>query len=215
MEAPPRSPCPRLARALCLAACLTAAPAPAQDPPAPAPPPGSATPPTVTVVSIEELWVRGERAFRSGDLETAFRLFTEALARDDRRGRSWNYVGGVHFARGDLPRALEHFDRAHELDPTDVRSCNNLATAHERLGQLARAEELYQRAAQLDPAYPETYRNLGVLYARRLGRPEAARHAWQRFLELVPTGAAAAAVRRELEVLPPSPPATPSPAAAP
>ena len=173
------------------------------------PPSAAQPPPSVPAVvspgaqgPIEGLWAQGERAYRAGDLDAALRFFEEAIARDDRRGRSWNYAGGVHFARGDFNRALEHFRRAHELDPLDVRVCNNLGTAHERLGDFALAEKMYLEAARLDPLYPETHRNLGVLYARRLGRPEDARHSWQRYLDLVPAGSAAAAVRRELEFLP-------------
>ena len=62
----------------------------------------------------------------SGDPSGALRLFEAALARDPARARSWNYVGGAHFAIGDLSRALEHFRRAVELDPT-------LAVAHYQL----------------------------------------------------------------------------------
>lgn len=186
--------------ALCLAACCLAAPASAEEPSFPGAPIGVGD---GAEASLEELWAAGEQAFEAGDLEAAARRFAEALARDDRRGRSWNYLGGVHFARGDLARALEHFQRAHDLDPRDVRACNNLGTVHERLGNLARAEELYVQAARLDPAYPDTLRNLGVLYARRLGRPDAARRVWERFLDLVPAGPAADAVRRELDSLPP------------
>jgi Flp pilus assembly protein TadD len=112
----------------------------------------------------------------------------------------------VSFSLGDLPRALQHFRRAVELDPRDVRACNNLGTALERLGEYTQAEEAYQRAVLADPAYPLTQRNLGLLQARRLGNPEAARRAWQRYLELAPTGAYADEVRRELAAAPGAPP---------
>jgi tetratricopeptide (TPR) repeat protein len=199
----------RLAGAALVAGCCLAAGAAAQAPPAAAP--GTAVgasrqPPE----SIEALWSQGERAYRAGDLEAALRFFEAALNRDERRARSWNYVGGVHFARGDLSRALAHFQRAFELDPRDVRVCNNLGTVRERLGEPALAEQLYLQAVGLEPTYPESHRNLGVLYARRLGRPEDARRAWGRFLELVPSGPDAEAVRRELAALSPPPaPATP------
>ena len=204
----------RVACAALIACCCLARPglAGSRRPPlAPATDPAAAGPGADAEPSIEDLWVRGERAYHDGDLDGALRLLESALARDERRARSWNYVGGVHFARGDLVRAREHFRTAHELDPRDVRASNNLATVHERLGDYARAEELYQQAALLQPSYAETFRNLGVLYARRLGRPDAARRAWERYLELAPPGPAAEAVRRELEALPP--PATPAPPA--
>lgn len=187
------------------------APAAVEAPvPVPAVLPGPTEPPVVVPAkegpasSIEELWSRGESSYERGDLDGALTLFEEALSRDRQRARSWNYVGGVYFSRGDLPRALEHFNRAADLDPRDVRVCNNLGTAYERLGEYARAEELYQRAALLDPGHALTQLNLGVLYARRLGLPEAARRAWERYLELDPAGPVADRVRAELASLPPA-----------
>jgi tetratricopeptide (TPR) repeat protein len=151
--------------------------------------------------SLETLWERGERAFEAGDLAAAERDFLAALSRDEHRSRSWNYLGGVHFAQGDLPRALEEFRRALAEDPRDVRACNNIGTALQRLGDFAGAEEHYLRAAAADPSYAPTQLNLGVLYAHRLARPEAARRAWRRYLELVPSGTRADEVRRELSLL--------------
>jgi len=206
----------RIAGAALIVAAGLASPAPAGSQPAAAPPAPAAQAPAAAPAQppLETLWADGERAYAAGDLDAALDFFTQALARDEGRARTWNYIGGVHFARGDLGRALEHFRRAHDLDPRDVRACNNLATVHERLGDFARAEELYQLAAPLDPGYPDPLRNLGVLYARRLGRPDAARRAWERFLVLVPTGPAADAVRRELAALP-SPAPAPTPATSP
>jgi len=164
--------------------------------------------------SIEDLWSRGEAAFKAGKMDEALRLFDAALASDERRARSWNYVGGVHFAQGDLSRALAEFRTALELDPRDVRACNNLGTVLERLGDYAGAEEAYGRAVLIDPAYPVTHRNLGILQSRRLGNPDAARRSWQRYLELAPAGAYADEVRRELAALAAAaaPPASPPPA---
>ena len=61
----------------------------------------------------------------------------------------------------------------------------------------------YARAALIDPSYPVTQRNLGILLSRRLGDPEAARRAWQRYLELAPAGEYADEIRRELAADPP------------
>ena len=167
--------------------------------------------PPAAAGSIEDLWSRGESAFKAGDLDNALLLFGAALAEDQSRARSWNYVGGVHFAQGDLSRALQEFRTALDLDPNDVRACNNLGTTLERLGDYAGAGEAYGRAVLVDPAYPVTQRNIGILQSRRLGNPEAARRAWERYLELAPAGAYAEDVRRELSSLP----AALAPAAAP
>lgn len=194
--------------------------APARCAEMPAPPLGAETPaaatpaPSAPTGSIEDLWIRGEAALKAGALDEALRLFSAALSADERRGRSWNYLGGVHFAQGDLQRALQDFRRALELEPRDVRAWNNLGTTFERLGNYKAARESYEWATQIDPAYPLTQRNLGILQARRLGNPEAARLAWQRYLALAPAGAYADEVRRELATLDAQPQsATPEPAA--
>ena len=143
--------------------------------------------------SIEELWSRGEAAFEAGDLDAALRLFDAALARDPRRARSWNYVGGAHFAQGDLARALEEFRRAVELDPRDVRACNNLGTALERLGDYARrrgglrARPCASTRRTRSPSATSASSSRGGS-----GNPDAARRAWQRYLELAPDGPYAA-----------------------
>lgn len=194
------NPGPRTRLALATAAALLLLPAalpaeslllgePAQESPAPGAP------------SVEELWGRGDLALRAGRLAEAQEAFRAALALDPSRARSWNYLGGAHFAGGDLRTALADFTKAFELDPRDVRACNNIGTVQERLGEYARAEEFYLAATRIDPDYPTSYRNLGVLYAERLARPADALRAWERFLVLVPEGTAADEVRKELEKL--------------
>ena len=192
---PPRRRRHALAFFACLLCALLPPAAPVRGEGAPAAP-----------VSIEELWVRGERAFKAGNLEEALQMFDAALAADWQRARSWNHVGGVHFEKGDFSRALEAFRRALELDPRDVRACNNIGTTLERLGDYAGAEKAYGQAVLIDQSYAVTQRNLGILQAKRLGNPDAARRAWERYLELAPAGAHADEVRRELATLP-APPA--------
>jgi tetratricopeptide (TPR) repeat protein len=199
----------RPSSALLVAACLLCALLP------PAVPAYGADPADAAAETIEALWSRGEAAFRASDLGEALRMFETALGRDDRRARSWNYVGGVHFARGDFRVALEKFRKALELDPGDVRACNNIGTALERLGDFAGAEAAYSRAALIDPSYPLSQRNLGILQSRRLGNPDAARRAWRRYQQLAPTGPYADEIRNELSALDAAKPLPPAPALVP
>ena len=164
--------------------------------------PASAAADSPAAGSIEELWSRGEAAFKIGLLQEAQQLFEAALAADKRRAHSWNYLNGVHFVRGDFTRAHEEFRTALQLDPRDVRAANNLGSAMERLGDYTGAALAYARAEQIDPSYPPTQRNLGILQLRRLADPEAARRAWQRYLELAPGARDAPEIRNELAALP-------------
>jgi tetratricopeptide (TPR) repeat protein len=151
--------------------------------------------------SIETLWERGEAALEEGDAEGAMGEFSDALERDRKQPRSWNYLGGVHFGRGEYGQALLYFKQAYLLNPQDVRACNNIATAYEHLGRYGKAEGYYLQAIEIDERYPVPYRNLGILYARHLQRPDQARLYWDKFLSLVPVGADSDAVREELERL--------------
>ncbi len=164
----------------------------------PATPPARGEEPLPATGSIESLWMLGDAAFKAGDLDQALRQFDTALARDQTRARSWNYVGGVHFAQGNYARALEEFRRALQLDPRDVRACNNFGTALERLGDYAGARRAYEQAVLIDPSYALTQRNLGILESRPPGNPQAARRAWERYLQLAPDGPHAEEIRREL-----------------
>jgi tetratricopeptide (TPR) repeat protein len=160
---------------------------------------------------IEDLWRRGEASWNDGNLPAAREAFAAALALDERRARSWNYVGGVRYAGGEWAAALEAFRRAFELDPHDARAANNAGTACDRLGDYAGAERYYLAAAAADPLYAASQRNLGILYARRLNRPADARRAWRRYLALQPAGPEADEVRHELMSLPSAGAALPSP----
>jgi tetratricopeptide (TPR) repeat protein len=91
-----------------------------------------------------------------------------------------------------------------------VRAANNLGTARERLGDFAEAERHYLLATRLDPAYAPGWRNLSILYARRLGRRDAARDAWRRFQGLAPEAADVEELRRELDALDREPAAAPA-----
>lgn len=152
-------------------------------------------------VTIQELWRAGEEAYERKDIEGALELFNRALEADPDQPRTWNYLGGVHFAKGDFLKALLHFKQAFALNPGDARACNNIGTAYEHLDQFDKAEQSYLRAIEVDPNYAVPYRNLGVLYADHLKRPKLARTYWERFLQLSPAGAEADAVREELERL--------------
>lgn len=201
IEAPKKS---RRRAALAAAAWLACALCPAAPARCEEPPPAAGT--------IEELWSLGESAFKAGNLDEALIRFEAALARDQTRARSWNFVGGAHFARGDFARALEEFRRALALDPRDVRACNNFGTALDRLGDFAGARRAYEQAVLIDPSYPLTQRNLGILESRSPGNPESARRAWRRYLELAPDGAYADEVRRALDAAAPELPAAAPPA---
>jgi tetratricopeptide (TPR) repeat protein len=151
--------------------------------------------------ALQRLWEEGQRLYGEGDVAAAEETFQRALELDPDQPRTWNYLGGIHFRQKDFAAALQHFKQALMLSPGDARACNNIATSYDHLGKHEKAKEFYLRTIRIDPEYPLPYRNLGVLYATHLGRPELAVRFWNRFLELVPSGPEADAVRKEIEEL--------------
>jgi Flp pilus assembly protein TadD len=149
--------------------------------------------------ALRLLWEKGQRLYGEGDVAAAEETFQRALQLDRDQPRTWSYLGGTYFKKGDFDSALQHFKQALMLNPGDARACNNVATTYDRLGKHEKAKDFYLRTIKIDWKYPLPYRNLGVLYATHLGKPELARRFWNRFLELVPSGPEAEAVRSEME----------------
>ena len=151
--------------------------------------------------ALRLLWEEGQRLYGEGNVAGAEKTFQRALELDPDQPRTWNYLGGIHFREKDFAVALQHFKQALMLNPGDARACNNIATSYDRMGKHEKAKDFYLRTIRIDWKYPLPYRNLGVLYATHLGRPELAVRFWNRFLELVPSGPEADAVRKEIEEL--------------
>ena len=83
-----------------------------------------------------------------------------------------------------------------------AESYYNLGTVSAQNKKYDLAERCFKKALEYNKNYGEAWGNLGLLYARRLDRPDDARRAWNRLLELSPTGEVADEVRRQLELLP-------------
>jgi Flp pilus assembly protein TadD len=149
--------------------------------------------------ALRLLLEEGQRLYEDGDIAAAENAFQRALLLDRDQPRTWNYLGGIFFRKSDFDGALQHFKQALMLNPRDARACNNIATTYDRLGEHEKAKAFYIRTIKTDWKYPLPYRNLGLLYATHLKKPELARRFWNRYLELVPSGPEAEAVRREME----------------
>jgi tetratricopeptide (TPR) repeat protein len=150
---------------------------------------------------LRDLWGRGEEALARGSLDQAQDILQEALTLDPNRGRTWNYLGHLSFARAAYPEALARFRRAGELDPLDPRIRNNLGTVSERLDLIPEAVEHYLAAIELAPDYPVPYRNLGAVYANRIRDRALAVKYWSAFLRLAPDDPDRDRILAELDAL--------------
>jgi tetratricopeptide (TPR) repeat protein len=81
------------------------------------------------------------------------------------------------------------------------REIMDQALAAYAMGRYATAQQLYRKALELDPNDAAAHRGLGLLAARRGAHAEA-RAAFERYLELAPRAADAAAIRARVAALP-------------
>jgi len=100
------------------------------------------------VTDAKEKRVAGLRSQRAGDLDTAARLFGEAVAAEPNDATAHNMLGVVSVQRGDLAVAGTHFRRAAELSPADDTIACNYASLLVQTGEFAAAMERLDRLPQ-------------------------------------------------------------------
>jgi regulator of sirC expression with transglutaminase-like and TPR domain len=89
---------------------------------------------------------------------------------------------------------------APESDSAKVRQLTQAATSALLRGEVGRAIELSRQATDLDPNNAVAWRSLGLAY-ERASDDRAARAAYQRYLDLVPSGAQSDMVRGRMQTL--------------
>jgi DNA-directed RNA polymerase subunit alpha len=95
-------------------------------------------------------------------------------------------------------QAIEHYSKALEVDPKNADVRVDRAIAYHSVGQNEKAAEEMRRVTQEQPSHRNAWLNLGVV-AGALGDKKTNIEAWERYLELDPNGAHAAAIRAELQ----------------
>ena len=138
-----------------------------------APGPASAHGPT-------ELARAGMAAHQQNDLDTAERLYREALAVAPDQPLALHYLGVALYQRGRIDDAMPLLDRAVALVPTEPEFHNNRGLALAARLQDDLAIDAYQRALALKPLHAGAWSNLGLALQARgdtAGAIDAFRHA--------------------------------------
>jgi tetratricopeptide (TPR) repeat protein len=137
-----------------------------------------------------------------GDIESEMRALLDA-AEDERTGESDAVRAGRLVAAADLARkragrpeeALKLYERALALDAFHLAALDALESMAESSGEWAQQEQVLARKVAATTRRPAQQKailgRLAALQADKLGRPDAAREAWRRGLELDPDFAAA------------------------
>ncbi len=144
----------------------------------------------------ERLWTLAQAA---RDDETRARHYLDLLVLAPWAAEAYYNLGLVRLGQGRLDEAREHFLTASLKKNPYPEALNNLALVQIRQGRHGEARDALVRAISAAPRFALAYLNLGIVYAEGLGDRASARSNFSRYLELAPSSAQAAVVRRWLE----------------
>lgn len=147
--------------------------------------------------SLDDLLADAEQAEDEGDHATAESLYTTAMRADTADPVLPFNLGNVFQAQGRPTEAKVAWQIAVARDPAFAEAWYNLALAAEDEKQADLAVAQYRRAAQAQPDWPDAHLNLALLLTS-LDRCSEALTAWERFLELEPSGKQAALAQKAI-----------------
>jgi cytochrome c-type biogenesis protein CcmH/NrfG len=128
-------------------------------------------------------------------------MLEEIVAKDPGNRDAWIRLGHSYFDSNQPMKAVKAYDKALELDGNDPDILTDQGIMFRRLGWYDRAVENFKRAYEIDPAHQQSLYNLGIVYRFDLKDMDKARQAWEKYLELNPSGPGSQQVRKELEVI--------------
>ncbi len=113
---------------------------------------------------------------RSGDLQSAERIYRTVLQTAPNDPDAWHRLGLLAMQIGRLDDAIECIQKAISYQPRDGAYHNNLAVCYQRKGDNAKALECFQEAVRVSPRWAEGRVNLGITLANQGRLPEAVEH---------------------------------------
>ncbi len=144
---------------------------------------------------LAKLWAEASSAT---DIEVRAQRYRDILILAPWAAEAYYNLGLLRLEQGRLDEAREHFETANLKKSPYPEALNNLALALYRQGRHKEARDTLVRAISSEPGFALAYLNLGVIYAEGLRDRESARTSFQKYLDLAPPSAQAAAVRRWL-----------------
>ena len=133
------------------------------------------------------------------DFQQQIKTLVEIVAKDPKNRQAWVQLGHSYFDTKNPMKAIEAYDKALAIDGNDPDVLTDQAIMFRQLGWYEKAIETFQQANKLDPKHVNSLFNMGIVYMQDLGENEKAKAAFNRFLELVPSGPSADRARSMLE----------------
>jgi tetratricopeptide (TPR) repeat protein len=124
-------------------------------------------------------------AYRTGELEEAVELLSQATRENQSQPTYWFNLGVVLQKQGKGAEALSAYERALTLHPQYPEAHSNAGNVLMELGRLEDAAAAYQRALRIRPDYVEAHNNLGVLLKEQ-GKLDEARASYEQAIRLAP-----------------------------
>ena len=148
---------------------------------------GSAPPPTV-------------------NYQQQIQVLQDVVAREPGNRNAWIQLGNNYFDSNQPVPAVDAYAKALELDGNDPNVLTDQGAMFRSLGWYDKAIENFEKANKLQPRHPQSLYNLGLVYLQDLKNVDKAAEAWERFLEVNPSGPGADQVPPYLESIPNHPP---------
>ena len=127
----------------------------------------------------------------SVDFQQQIKTLEDILAKDPNNRQAWVQLGHRYFDTKNPMKAIEAYDKALAIDGNDPDVLTDQAIMFRQLGWYEKAIETFQQANRLNPEHVNSLFNMGIVYMQDLGENEKAIEAFNRFLELVPSGPSA------------------------
>ncbi len=120
--------------------------------------------------------------------EAQSRIFAAAQAtiQDPKDRQAWVALGHAYFDSHRPQQAVEAYAKALALDPNDPDVLTDQGIMYRDLKAFDKAIANWEKAQRLDPKHVQSLYNLGIVYAFDLGKPDKAKQAWTRVVEIAP-----------------------------
>lgn len=110
-------------------------------------------------------------------------------------------LGNLYFDSERYSDAIKWYGEAFKLNPKDVNVSTDLGVSYYYTNQPDRALSQFDESLKIDPKHSKTLLNVGIVRAFGKQDLQGAEQAWQRVMELDPSGPEGQAAKRALDSL--------------
>ena len=121
------------------------------------------------------------------------------VASDAQNYQGWKKLGDNYFDIGEHSRSIEAYRTALAIDDRDPNVWTDMGVMYRRTNNPSKAIEAFAAALAKNPNHTIALLNTGVVYVNDLGDLAKGIEAWEKFLQVQPSGPQADGIRLEVE----------------